>query len=93
MARRPRVEPGPIWPAWFYGPTEGEQGVFHKQDDVPQGWSRKRGEPDPIFERPATQVLNKEELWAKLAELGVDTVPTWGNAQMKKVIDDISTPR
>ena len=25
------------WPSWRYGP-DGQEGIFHKEEDVPEGW-------------------------------------------------------
>ncbi len=92
MARK-KIERGPIWPAWFYGPNE-QSSIFDKAEDVPEGWTRKRGEVKVDYElhKPAV-ILDRVELVAKLNEHGVEIHPLWGNAHMKKVLDDISSAR
>lgn len=84
MARRDRP-PSPDWPHWFYGPN-GESAIFNSATEVPYGWVKK---PGLAFEPPpATEILNKDELVAKLIERGIKIDPTWGNAHMKRMLDD-----
>lgn len=86
---RKKKEVGPIWPSWFYGPN-GEKGVFEKPEDVPVGWVRKLGVPERELEVRTTTILDRDILIAELLQLGIDINHTWGNAHMKKVINDAS---
>jgi hypothetical protein len=91
MSRRNRAPKGPSWPAWFYGP-EGAKGIYHKEEDVPDGWKRKADAPEPDLEVQATEVLDHDALVTKLKELNIRIKPTWGDAHMKRIIDgDVSS--
>lgn len=85
---RKRKEVGPFWPAWFYSPVNEDCGIFSSEDLVPEGWTRKRGEPEPEIEVHPTEILDKSKLIAELLERGIDIDPTWGNAHMKKVLSE-----
>lgn len=90
--RRQRIAPGPIWPAWFYSPINEDCGIFSSEETVPEGWTRKRGVPEPVIEVHASVVLNKEDLRRALTGMGVDINPQWGSAHMKKVVDGDASP-
>jgi hypothetical protein len=78
------------WPDLRYGP-HGEEKLFYCAEEVPSGWTNKR--PIPFIDRPPV-LLDRNELVAKLTELNVDVVPTWGTAHMKKVLDSVTlSPR
>lgn len=89
---RTRIPPGPAWPAWFYPADPSDPGgIFFKEEEVPQGWTRKRGIPETPIVAPPPEVLDRDELVAKLKEKGITLEHTWGVAHMKRVLDgDIS---
>lgn len=35
-----------VFPAWFYGPNEGDADIFTAAADVPKGWSRYQGKAE-----------------------------------------------
>lgn len=77
------------WPAWKYGPY-GEAVVFEKPEDVPFGWTDK---PQEQFTPPEAEALDHDALVKALLDLGVEINPIWGDAHLKKVLDDRSPPR
>lgn len=78
------------WPAWRYGP-DGQSEIFDKEEDVPEGWTRKPGDEPPVLTLPESIVLNKDELVAELCRLKIEIKPSWGNLHMKRILDgDIS---
>lgn len=89
--RRRGVQPNQEWPAWRYGPS-GESAIFQSEEEVPNGWTKKPGIPDPEFVARAPVALNRDDLVAKLSEIGVEINPTWGNAHMKRIIDGDVSP-
>lgn len=84
--RRSRQVIDRSWPGWRYGPN-GESAIFQCEADVPEGWTRKAGIPEEVFSRPTSAVLNRDDLIEELLAKGIDIGPTWGVAQMKKVLD------
>lgn len=89
--RRSRIKPDYSWPSWRYGPN-GESAIFHRQEDVPQDWTRKPGEqPDPLPDMVIVR-HDRDELITKLTELGIAINPTWGTAHMKRIIDGDVSP-
>lgn len=94
MARRNKPDKGPVFPAWFYGPNEGECDVFNSPEDVPEGWGRKPGVPETIIVVQTTEILNRDELVAELKARGIDINPIWGDAHLKRIVDgDVSSTR
>lgn len=91
MARRVKTPKGLIWPAWFYGP-EGESVICKTEDEVPEGWARKAGRPEPTFEIATTVILDHDELVAELIARNIRIKPTWGDAHMKRIIDGDVSP-
>ena len=87
-----RKRPNRDWPGWRYGP-DGEGAIFNRQEDVPEGWTRRPGIPEPTFIRPTTKTLSRGDLIAQLTEHGIEVNPLWGNAHMQKVLNDISPAR
>ena len=77
------------WPSWRYGPY-GESAIFNSEAEVPHGWTKKPGE---IYIAPTNTQLDRDDLIKQLTEQGILIDPTWGRAQMKKVLDDSSTSR
>lgn len=62
--------PSDSWPAWFYGP-EGQEGVFHKAEDVPEGWvdhPAKVGAEPEAPKPPKLTAAEKKAAAAKEAE-------------------------
>lgn len=90
--RRQRVVPGPIWPSWFYSPINEDCGIFSSQEMVPEGWTRKRGVPEPQIEAPTFVPLDKAALLDELLTRNIDINPQWGSAHMKKVVDGDASP-
>lgn len=76
--------PAIVWPAWFHAPN-GDSAIFQLQEDVPEGWSRKR---QSAYEAPTPLAVDKEATLARLMKLGVLIDPRWGSAQLKKVLDE-----
>lgn len=82
MARDRR--PTNVFPAWFHAPN-GDSAVFQLQEDVPEGWSRKR---QSAYEAPTPLAVDKESVLARLCALNIFIDPRWGVAHLKKVLDE-----
>jgi hypothetical protein len=91
MARR-KPDQGPFWPAWFYGPHDGECAIFAKPEDVPEGWSRKAEEAEPAVEARPTETLDRDALIAELTARNIPVKPSWGTAHIKRIIDGDVSP-
>lgn len=55
-----------VFPAWFYGPNEGDADIFNAAADVPKGWSRYQG-------KAAKLLSPKEEAVDAIEETGDNT--------------------
>ncbi len=64
--------------------------IYKSQDEVPEGWSRKKPEE---YRAPQPPSYDKADLVQQLQDLDVIIDPRWGVAQLKKVLDDRSTSR
>lgn len=73
------------WPGWRYG-TDGKGAIFQCEADVPEGWTRKPGEPEEVFIPRAAVYHDQYELIAQLRDKGIEINPTWGVAHMHKVL-------
>ena len=71
------------WPAWYHGP-DGHSAIFDSFNEVPAGWVRKR---PPLFVPVRPAVIDEVDVRTKLIELGVAIDPSWGKAQLQKVLD------
>lgn len=80
----------PPWPDLRYNATTGEVKLFNSPEDVPQGWFPR---PKGKFVQTAPKTYDKQDLINKLLAKGVTIDPRWGSAQLKKVFDDLSSPR
>lgn len=71
------------WPAWWYDPDTGKGKIFHKEDDVPKGWTDdphaylEAEAPAPKAESPNKGLakangLTKKGIAAELDEAGID---------------------
>lgn len=78
------------WPGWWYGPN-GEGKIFEAAHEVPLGWVNHLGHT--LFKPVEPIVLDKDDLIRELTAKGIEINPIWGNAHMKKVLDDCSTTR
>ncbi len=78
--RRPKIS----WPSWYHAPN-GDSGIFHREEDVPDGWTRKK---QSEYNAPTTQPIDKEATIARLEQLGVLVDPRWGKAHLKKVLSE-----
>jgi hypothetical protein len=77
------------WPAARWDPHTGEERVFNSPAEVPCGWlDYKSANKKP----PVGVVLDRDELVAKLTEMGIEINPLWGNAHMKRIIDGDVSP-
>lgn len=86
------------WPSWFYPPETEEADpaaygrVFHKADDVPEGWAanwRAHGvnlsrEPPP----PPEPGLTRSELRAELTRRDIPFSPADAKAHLQHLLDD-----
>jgi hypothetical protein len=86
------------WPAWFYPPDTREEDptahgrVFHKADDVPEGWAhdwRAHGvnlhrEPPP----PPDAGLTRTELKYELTKRDIPYSPTAAKAALQALLDE-----
>lgn len=72
------------WPDLRYGP-KGEVKLFYSAEEVPPNWTSKP--PKGIDPKPP-QLFDKQELINALTERNIEINPTWGNAHMKKVLDE-----
>lgn len=88
-AKRPDHRQKDFWPSWRYSP-DGEGQIFNSPVEVPHGWTKKIGQQ---LDSLAPVELDKEQLVAALAALGVEINPIWGKAHLKKVLDDCSPSR
>lgn len=89
-SKQKRIDRQGKWPDLRYSPS-GEVKLFYSAEEVPDGWTTKA---QIEYKSLPTVVLNKEELIEELINRGIEIDPTWGNAQLKKVLDnDISSTR
>lgn len=66
--------------------------MFAAESFVPYGWTKKPGEP--FIPPPSPIIHDKADLLSQLVAKGIEVNPTWGTAQLKKVLDgDSSTTR
>lgn len=84
MARKRGVQPIP-WPSWRYGP-EGQAEIFACEADVPEGWTRKPGEPEEPIDRPQVEHLDREKIIAQLLEKGIVADPRWAAVRLKDLL-------
>jgi hypothetical protein len=75
-----------IWPSWRYAP-DGHGEVFHREEDVPQGWTRKPLEPEVVHVPPAPVRLDRAALIAALDAKGVHLDARWSAAHMKNLLE------
>ena len=91
--RKRKEQPDWRWPSWRYGPG-GQSAIFQKEEDVPEGWTKKPDEAPEVFEeRPVTVALDGDFLRTELKKRGIEINPIWGHAHMKKVLDDSDPTR
>lgn len=84
MPRRTRQIVSNQWPAWMYGPN-GEASVFNSAEEVPFGYTHRPGE---LFIPPPPTGLDRDALLAEAEEKGIEVHPAWGNAHLRKVLDN-----
>lgn len=82
MARERR--PTNSWPSWFHAPN-GDSAVFETLADVPPGWTRQKHTP---YVASGPLSVNKEDVISQLVDRGIEIDPTWGAAQLQKVLDN-----
>ena len=86
------------WPSWFYPPeTDPEDPaahgrVFHKPEDVPEGWAadwRAHG-VNLSREPPAAPeiALTRSELRAELTKRDIEFKPTDAKAELQRLLDE-----
>lgn len=80
------------WPSWRYGP-DGVGAIFQTEAEVPVGWTRKPGVPEVPYVHKGPTLYDRSKLIEELIDLGITPNPLWGNAHMKKVIDDCTATR
>lgn len=44
-------QPDNAWPSWRYGP-DGQEAIFHREEDVPEGWVDHPGKVGAESEAP-----------------------------------------
>lgn len=91
--RTRKLQPDWRWPSWRYGPG-GQSAIYQCEADVPEGWTRKPDEaPEVFMARPEPVRLDRAVLIDELHRYDIEINPTWGVAQMKKVLDDVHSTR
>ena len=78
------------WPRWYHGP-DGQSEIFNSLAEVPYGWVKNK--PPEFVPTPPPEAIDRDTIIARLTELGVEINPIWGDAHLKKVLDDRSPPR
>jgi hypothetical protein len=76
------------WPDIRYGPS-GQIKLFYSPEEVPFGWTSDK--PSTHMSQ-VDELLDHDELIAKLTEMGVEINHTWGHAHMKRIIDGDVSP-
>lgn len=79
-----RRVPKDVWPSWRHGPN-GESAIFQREEDVPYGWTKKKHQE---FEPVAPIAIDYEAVKSELIKRGIEIDPRWGNAHLKKVLDE-----
>lgn len=57
------------FPAWFYGPG-GKSKIFHRQEDVPEGWEDHPSKVVEAQESPDPIPMTRDDIIAGFGELG-----------------------
>lgn len=96
MSKIPHPSTQEAWPSWFYPPhatdeNAGQVGaVFHKAEDVPDGWAvdwrlHEPAPPAPLTPEP--KPLGRDELRAELTRRDIAFVPTATKAVLQAQLD------
>jgi hypothetical protein len=72
------------YPQLRYSPDGKQCKLVFSADEAPASWTQMR---PLVHSNDPTEVLDGDELKAKLIEMGVEIDHTWGHAHMKRIID------
>lgn len=85
--RKAKIGTDNSWPSWRHSPDGTQSQIFQCEADVPAGWTKKPGTPEPEFIPASPLYHDRERLIEELLAKGIDIGPQWGVAHMKKVLD------